>query len=234
MKTTELLNELLEMFGEKITAADFAKAYECRAAQRRLTKPLVTGEIDSESVKSGSEELRLCFKIFLPESVSADAAEEIFAEMCTLAAQNYTGFSAISRGGAAVDNTVGLLTVECALSFTQQSADGLAQGVRAVLGGREYRVMGCKTSVAQGGSNLVAIGESVPFAVLNESTEYTVELEGIEVLGLERLAAFTAELGEASPVIYRGCRWKTLNDVLNKAVFVSSERVCEEVENGER
>lgn len=64
----------------------------------------------------------------------------------------------------------------------------------------------------------------MPFAVLNSTAEYTVELEGIEVAGLERLAAFTVEIGEASPIIYRGCRWKTLSDVQSKAVFVSADR----------
>lgn len=225
MNASELLDSLLALFGENISEADFFRAWRGRAEFRRFSRPVVTGEVDGETVKPGSEETRLRFRIFLPEEAGADKAEEIFAAMCTLAGEKYPGFSAISRGSADRDKATGLLAVTCSLSFLSQSGGAEAQGSKVVLGGLEYRISGFKTSVNRKSQDLVSIGETEPFAVLGEETEYTVELEGLDVSGLERLAGFTAELGESPTVVYQGCRWKSLSDVARKAVFVSYEKV---------
>lgn len=224
MNSTELLEELLRLFRENISEADFSRAYPGVPGSRFLSRPAVTGEVDGETVKPGSEETRLCFRIFLPENTGADRAEQLFSSMCTLAGQRYPGFSAISRGAAGRDKTTGLLAVTCSLSFLAQKGGADAQGKKVVLGGLEYRVSGVKTSVSRKSQNLVSVGETEPFAVLGEETEYTVELEGLEVSGLERLAGFTAELGDTPDAVYHGCRWKSLSDVLRKAVFVSNEK----------
>jgi len=224
LNASELLDSLLALFGENIPQAGFFRAWRGRAELRRFTRPAVTGEVDGETVKPDSEETRLRFRIFLPEEAGADRAEEIFAAMCALAGEKYPGFSAISRGSADRDKTTGLLAVTCTLSFLSQAGGMEARGSKVVLGGLEYRVSGFKTSVSRKSQDLISVGETEPFAVLGEETEYTVELEGLDVSGLERLAGFTAELGEDPAVVYRGCRWKSLSDVARKAVFVSHEK----------
>lgn len=224
MNASELLDSLLALFGENIPEADFFRAWRGRAELRRFARPAVTGEVDGETVKPGSEEIRLRFRIFLPEETGADRAEKIFAAMCVLAGEKYPGFSAISRGSADRDKATGLLAVPCSLSFLSQAGGTEAQGTKAILGGVEYRISGFKTSVSRKSQDLVSIGETEPFAVLGEETKYTVELEGLDVSGLERLAGFTAELGEGPAAVYRGCRWKSLSDVARKAVFLSHDK----------
>ena len=236
MKSRELLNELLALFGENIPSADFLRAYQGAPGSRLPQRPVVTGEVDSETVKPSSEELKLRFRIYLTEQDGLEKAEELFAAMCKLCGESYPGFSAISRGAAERDKATGLLTVVCSLSFLTQGSGGsggsggpdspgTAYGVRAILGGKEYTASGVKTSMSSSGKNLISIGETEPFAVLNEETEYTVELEGIETAGLDRLAGFTAEIGEGTnKAVYLNCRWKQLSDVLRKAVFVSAVR----------
>lgn len=224
MNAPELLDSLLALFGENIPEADFFRAWRGRAESRRFTRPAVTGEVDGETIKPGSEEIRLRFRIFLPEEAGGNKAEEIFAAMCALAGEKYPGFSAISRGAADRDKATGLLAVTCTLSFLSQSGGAEAQGSKVLLGGLEYRISGFKTSVSRKSQDLISIGETEPFTVLGEETEYTVELEGLDVSGLERLAGFTAELGEGPAAVYRGCRWKSLSDVARKAVFVSRDK----------
>lgn len=219
----ELLEELLALFREKVPEADFLREWPGKPESRGRARPAVTGGIDQQTVKPGSEEVRYGFRIFLPSGAGAEQAEDLFAAMCAAAGERYPGFFAISRGGAGRDKVTGMLEVDCSLSFLTQTGGGTgAQGRSVVLGGREYSVTGVKTSVSRKGQKLVSIGETEPFAVLGGGTEYTVELEGLETAGLENLAAFTAEIdGETR---YYNCRWKSLSDVLRKGVFISGQK----------
>ena len=223
MTANELLDELLALFSQEISGVTFRRAFSARQGKRLPERPTVTGEVESETVKSASNETRLCFRIFLPSDVDAHRAEEIFAQMCTVCGPRYPAFSAISRGPAKRDSVTGLLEVDCALTLLSSSGgSGDAQGSLAVLlGGKEYRAGSVSTTVRVSGDGLIAIGETEPFAVRGEKTEYTVELSGIDTEGLSRLAAFTAVIGSAT---YRNCRWKTISDVLRKASFISEHR----------
>lgn len=225
MSANELLDELLSLFSEKIPGATFCRAFSGRQGQRLPKLPVVTGELESETVKPGSSEQRFCFRIFLPPELAARKAQELFEKMCQECGQKYPAFSAISRGAAKRDSVTGLLEVACALTFLSGS-DGAGQGAAAVLlGGKEYPVSSIGTSIRRSGDDLIAIGETEPFAVRGEKTEYTVELSGIETAGLSGLAVFTAVIGKApNAVVYQGCRWKTISDVLRKASFVSECR----------
>ncbi len=225
MTANELLADLLELFQNNIPDASFSQAYPSGKGSRAPTKPAVTGEVDGETVKPGSQELRFRFRIFLPAGEGANKMEDLFASMCFLAGQAYPGFSTISRGAVSRDSVTGLLTVSCSFSFLFpiEDGDGTAQGAKVVLGGREYQVSGIKTSIGKTGEKLISIGETVPFAVRGEKTEYTVELDGIDISGLDRLAAFTAELSGSPRTVYKNCRWKSLSDILLKAVFISEE-----------
>lgn len=225
MRSSEWLEEILALFQEKIPEADFYRAHREKPGSRTLSRPVVTGEVDSEIVKPASEETRLRFRIYLPEKQGLETAESIFAAMCKLAGEKYSGFSAISRGAAERDKVTGLLAVNCSLSFLTQGAAGSPGdgSCKVLLGGREYQISGSKTTVSRSAKNLVSIGETEPFASLNAELEYTVELEGIDTAGLDKLASFTAELGTGGEKsVYQGCRWKQISDVLRRAVFVSA------------
>ena len=222
MTGAQWLAQLLALFREHIPQAEFRAGYQPAAAARVPALPVVAGEVDSEVLKPGSREIRLKFRIFLPPDQGADRAEELFAAMCTLAAEEYPGFSAIARSAAQRDAVTGLLQVPCTLSFL--SADGgdtPAGGVAITLGGRELTATGVRTTYAPKGTELVSIGEETPFATVGARTEYTVELDGVETLGLDRLAAFTAIIGDA---VYENCRWKALSLTGGKASFVSAQR----------
>lgn len=224
MRSAELLDGLLSLFREEIQEADFFRAYTGKPGSRFLRRPAVTGEVDGETVKADSEEIKLLFRIFLSEDMDARQAEDLFVSMCTLAGGKYPGFSAISRGAAQRDGTTGLMAVACSLSFVSRIGGIEVQGCKAILGGVEHRVTGFKTTVNRKSQELVSIGETEPFAVLGEETEYTVKLNGLDVSGLDRLAGFTVELGEGPAAVYTGCRWKSLSDTLRKGVFVSKRR----------
>lgn len=225
MSANELLDELLSLFSEKIPNVVFCRAFYGRQGARQPKLPGVTGELESESVKPASSERRFCFRIFLPSGAGAHRAEEIFEQMCRECGLRYPAFSAISRGPAKRDGVTGLLEVNCALTFLSGSNEDGAGEPFVLLGGKEYRVESVGTTIRRSGESLVAIGETEPFAVRGEKTEYTVELSGIETDGLSGLAAFTAVVGKApNEVVYQGCRWKSISDVLRKASFVSQRR----------
>lgn len=229
MTANELLDELLSLFSEEIPGVTFRRAFSGVPGARLPERPVVTGEVESEAIKSASSETRLCFRIFLPSGVEAQKAEGIFEQMCTVCGPRYPTFSAISRGPAKRDSVTGLLEVACALTLLSSSGgggDGSAHGgFDVLLGGKKYRASGVSTTMRSSGDSLVAVGETEPFALRGQKTEYTVELSGIETDGLAKLAAFTAVIGTApQEVTYRGCRWKTISDVLRKASFISEHR----------
>lgn len=219
----ELLEALLNLFTGKITGVDFRPAYPVEQGARRVGRPVVTGEIDGETVKPGSDELRLRFKIFLPAGTGASRGQEIFAAMCKAAGEAYPGFSAIARAAAQVEKTTGMLVIPCTLTFLTEESASPGETVPVTLGGREFQAEAVKLSIAFKGDDLTAIGEELPFAVEEPVTEYTVELDGIAPEGLESLARFTAEIG-TPPEIYRRCRWKSISAALRRAVFVSREK----------
>lgn len=222
MNSSELLSELLALFTERIPEAVFCRAFSGQKGGRLPKEPVVTGEVENETVKPASSETRLCFRIFLPPGTGARRAEELFARMCQECGARYPAFSAIARGPAQRDSVTGLLVVACALTFLESSGGGVREEQALILGGREYRASGVSTSIRRSGESLVSIGETEPFAVLGEKTEYTVELSGIETSGLSDMAVFTAVIGQPpNETAYKGCRWKVISDALRKATFVS-------------
>lgn len=224
MNAGALLDQALALFQEGIDGADFRRAFPPAPGGRLPQRPVVAGAVEAETVKNGSQEVRLRFRIFLPEGAGPSRAEELFAAMCQVVRERFPSFSAMSRGAAERERATGLLAVTCTLSFSQAESagdGGSSSGETVVLGGVEYQVTGIKTTFTPLGTDLVAVGETAPFATLRAGTEYTVELEGLETAGLDRLAAFTAQAGGQT---YTGCRWKYLSDGLRKAAFVSRER----------
>lgn len=223
MTANELLTSLLTAFGEALPGVRFLSAYGAKGGTRRPEGVAVTGEVEGETVKPGGGELRLKFRIFLPESQDAAAAQEIFAEMCRVAGARFPAFSALSRGGYERDKATGLLSLSCVFTFLSDSGGNVGPGVPVTLGGREYLSAGVTTALSFSGEALTSVGEDEPFHVLHGEPLYTVELILPDVSGLEALAGFTAQVG-SPPTTYRKCRWKTLSPALGKAVFTSKFR----------
>ena len=85
---------------------------------------------------------------------------------------------------------------------------GGVAGLEVKLGGKTYPAAGAAVTSTFSGTPLTAVGEEEPFAWQDAQWSYQVELTGIHVPGLERMAAFTAEIGDD---VYTGCRWKKLD-----------------------
>ena len=228
MTADELLQDLVALFSAHIDGAEFCTAYPAATGRRLCTKPVVTCEIDSETVKPAGSEVKFKFRIYLPAADPADRAEALFAAMCRLAGEAYPGFSAISRGAADRDRVTGLLTVTCTFTFSypsQNAGDGSdtvpGETVEVLLNGIPLEAGGVKVTANFTGQELTAVWEDLPFAQLRWVVEYTVELTGFCPEGLERLQDFTVQIGET---VYRHCRWKTFSVPLRKAVFIAKEK----------
>ena len=98
---------------------------------------------------------------------------------------------------------------------------GGVAGLEVKLGGKTYPAAGAAVTSTFSGTPLTAVGEEEPFAWQDAQWSYQVELTGIHVPGLERMAAFTAEIGDD---VYTGCRWKKLDPAGGKAVFQAAGR----------
>lgn len=220
MTAHELLAELFGLFRPEFPKTEFREAYPPELCSRMPAGPLVSGTVAEEKTEGENWKARLDLRVFLPRTGAAEDGEPLLGRMTELAREHCPQFTGASRGAAVREKAAGFLEIPCSLFFSRSG--GQSGGIRkAVLGGLEYTVSGAKTSISRKGEEIVSFGEEEPFAVRGERTAYTVELEGIDVDGLERLAGFTAELGEP-PEIYLGCRWKSLSPADRTAVFVSS------------
>lgn len=216
MKTSELLENLIALFSGNIPQADFKPAYGAAPASRKISKPLVCGEVMSETVKPAVTERRLRFTLYLPGDLNE--ARDIFYEMCRLTSEKFPAFSAISRSAVSRDRETDLLTVPCEFTFLEHGSPlGL---IPVTLAGRPYTAGSFTESVSLSQKGLTSVGEDFPFAYLDDRPEYTVELDGIDPAGLEQISNFEARLG-SPPVTYKNCRFKTISPALYKAVFTS-------------
>lgn len=223
MTANERAEELLALLREKLPGAEFRRAYGKAAAGRRLQRPLVTVGIAAETAKRDSGEVKYECCIYLPPESGGDEGEGLFAELAEALREAYPQCAAISRGGFSTDRETGLLFLPCTAVFPN-GGDPAQQEIPVRLGDMERTAAGIRTSLARRTEGITSIGESAPFAVLSDRTEYTVELSGLDCGGLEGLSGFLAEVGGASPAVYRNCQWKSLAPIDRKAVFVSGIR----------
>lgn len=221
MNATRRLDELLQLFSEQMERVRFCKGFSAAEQSRVPVEPVVVGLIDSEIKKPNEEELQLQFQIYLPRGAGAESAEEIFAQMCHLCSENYPTFSAISRNAVQRDSTTGLLRAICNIAFCETNLTEPTGGKTVLLGGRSYPVESVTVTTKYAGTPLYEIGEREAFAVQNAGRTDTVELNGIETAGLERLASFTAVVGETT---YESCRFTVISDALHRAKFMSERR----------
>ena len=210
MQAYELLTQLLEAFREELPEADFRESWGSGAGGRLPGKPVVTGQVGRES----SEGTRLDFVVYVPRSAPIQQGENLLASMGSVAETHFPALSGMTREGFEPDSSTGLLAAPCSFTFAEGGSS------RAVLiGGVERAASGWKIQIDPGKS-LTAIGENEPFAALG-GPSYTVTVEGIDTKGLERLAGFTAELGDS---VFTRCRWKSLEETGKCAVFTAYSR----------
>lgn len=223
MTAHDILTRLMEQMKAGFPQADFREAKSIGAGTRLVPRLTAVGEVGMENAGRESWKARLDFIIYLPRGIAPEAAEPLISEMARTAEKEFPQFSAMNRGTASLDKAAGLQTIPCSFSFSSSAAGGESRRDKAVLGGIEHSVSGWRISISEKGEDLISVGEDVPFAVKNSRTEYTVELEGLDTAGLERLTGFTAELGDP-PEIYEGCRWKSLSAASRKGTFVSRKK----------
>ena len=142
------------------------------------------------------------------------------SDLWSLLAEHFPGCACLERGDGAVDSWTGLPLLAFRAVFGGPE-DG--QGVPLLLGGKACRAAAVKAQTVHTGEPLVAVGEETPFAWRNTGAAYQVELQGMSTQGLERLASFSAEIGDR---VYTGCRWRQLEQPWGKAVFTAQN--CEE------
>lgn len=227
MTAYEILTELFEALRQSMPEVDFRTALSGEQKSRLIERITVTGQVEGEENSGGAWSAVLGLKVYLPRGSEPSEAEPVLEKIAE-AAGSYSQLSGIKRGSPETDKVARLLTIPCALSFSSASGGGGGGGgsggaSTVKLGGVEYPCSGWKTSITAQGEELISIGEVTPFAVRNSRVKYTVELYGIDCSGLERLASFSAELGDGT--VYLGCRFKSISESEKKAAFVSYEKV---------
>ena len=224
MTAYEILTGLFEALRQSMPEVEFRTALSGEQKSRLVERITVTGQVESEESAGGTWSAVLGLTIYLPRGKAPHEAEAVFEKIAN-AAGIYTQLSAIERGMQTVDKSTRLLTVPCKLKFTTASGGGGGGSGGALtikLGGVEYSCSGWNTSVEIRGEELVAVGEASPFAVRRRCVKYTVELCGIDCVGLERLASFSAELSDGT--VYLNCRFKSISEDERTAAFISYEK----------
>lgn len=213
----DLLEQVLACFREEVSGVEFRRGSASGWGTRLLTVPVVSGEVLSQRQEGDSRETVLQFSLF---SVEREQGEELLSTLWSLLAEHFPGCTCLERGDGAVDSWTGLPLLAFRAVFGGPE-DG--QGVPLLLGGKACRAAAVKAQTVHTGEPLVAVGEETPFAWRNTGAAYQVELQGMSTQGLERLASFSAEIGDR---VYTGCRWRQLEQPWGKAVFTAQN--CEE------
>ena len=216
---TDLLAQVLECFAQQVPGVRFCRGYGPGWGTRLLTEPLVSGEVASQEREGESRETVLRFTLFPLEEAQG---EQLLAQLWDLLPQRFPGCLRLEREPGAADS----LTQLRKLAFRAVFGGGEdGQGLALVLGGKSCRASGATVKAAFSGKPLTAVGEESPFALEGAQGEYQVELRGLRTQGLERLASFTAQVGDRE---YTGCRWSRLELPQGTAVFTASG--CKEKE----
>lgn len=217
MRGYELLSGLLGALREEVPQAEFRECWGAGKAGRLPDKPVVTGQVGRESEDGSAWSVRLDLTVFLPRGASLKTGEELLTDIGDAARSYFPALAEMQREGFGPDVSVGLLAAKC---FLNLAGSGGAAGAQSVLiGGVQRAAAGWKITVDPG-KLLTAVGEEEPFAQVG-GVRYTVEIEGVDTRGLERLAGFTAELGGE---VFTRCRWKSLDETGKRAVFTSLNR----------
>ena len=192
-----LLDSLFQLLGPQLEGVELRRAWG--------PGPVVSGEVLSARWAGQSQETQVRLTVFAPE---ASQRREIAEALEAAVRQCCPGCVELCREGEREDSQTRLGCLPLRLTF----GSGGVAGLEVKLGGKTYPAAGAAVT---------AVGEEEPFAWQDAQWSYQVELTGIHVPGLERMAAFTAEIGDD---VYTGCRWKKLDPAGGKAVFQAAGR----------
>ncbi len=212
MTAYEAFTRLQALLREALPQADFRESYGPARASRLPSRPVAAGQVGAESSEGGEWSARIDYRLFLPRGAGPAVGEGILEEMARVAGENFPALKGVDREGFAPDQGTGLLSARLSL----QLAKGKGAGKAVAIGGIERRAAGWEVACAPG-KELTAVGEGEPFATVG-GMGYTVKLTGIDTAGLERLAGFSAVLGDLA---FTGCRWKEISETGKRAAFVS-------------
>lgn len=209
-----LLEQVLQLMETHVEGVTFRRGWQDSWGSRLLEGPVVCGEIASQKREGVRVETVLRFSLFAPQERQR---EEVAASLDQVIQTYCLGCSSSRWERVEADSLARLPSLVLELTF--QGATLTPQGTQVVLGGKSYTAAGYSVEVSLSGEEITAVGEDVPFAVKEPRIEYRVELRGVAAQGLERMAVFTAQVGEST---FTGCRWKTLDTDAATAVFIAS------------
>lgn len=209
MTAYELLTALLKELPQAVPGVDFQEAYGPSPAPRRRERPLVAGQVETESLAGEDWSAALGFTVYLPGGEKPGRALEIARAVAGAAAKSQPLLTQAQTGAVAQEKALGGLTLGCSLYFSTGSgnASGGKARYQVHINGQEYTVTGWKETVGGSGKAYTAIGEEEPF-YRRRNQEYTLELQGLRP-GLAGVEGFTLRLGDG-PWLYSGCRWKSM------------------------
>lgn len=209
-----LLDSLFQLLAPQLEGVELRRAWGPGWGSRLVRGPVVGGEVLSARWAGQSQETQVRLTVFAPEASqrreTAEVLEAAVRQCCP-------GCVELCREGEREDSQTRLGCLPLRLTF----GSGGVAGLEVKLGGKTYPAAGAAVTSTFSGTPLTAVGEEEPFAWQDAQWSYQVELTGIHVPGLERMAAFTAEIGND---VYTGCRWKKLDPAGGKAVFQAAGR----------
>lgn len=223
-----IVDGIIELLKGRIKDVSFARAYTSDLASRLLDGGIVTTVgVGSEKVDQDSSEKKLELCIYLPHEENIVRAEEIFTEICDVLLDKYSQIKSVSRGEVKADKITQSLMIPCTIVL---SAGAGGDELSVTIDEESHAITGVRTSISTTSKTLTSVGEDFPFAVMNERTLYSVELEGIDAASLEEKKGFSAQIGSS---IYHNCAWKSISQSEREACFVSYEKSSaeESVEN---
>lgn len=210
VRACDILSGLLSELRTALPNAQVREGYEAGPGSWLITKPLILGQLISETIGAGVEpwawQAKVGFDIYLPRGSGPRQLQEI-AEKITQTAQAVEEFREAVSTGPKTDKTVGCLMGCCEVSFSNADNGELAGNRRypVEINGVAGQVLGWKLSESESGKRLTAIGESEAF-YSGIRRQYNIELQGLDILEAGELSNFTLRLMGRT---YTGCRWKS-------------------------
>ncbi len=205
----EILLELLDEFRGAMPGVAFSEAVSMNGSFMPGGPVCVAGAVTKESEQGDEWSAKLSFTAYVPRGMGS--AGELLDRMAELAKGSQPLLEGVERGAAA--KAGGAIAEGCVLSFYKAGSSGGSGGKKVrypiSVNGRECSVTGWKVSGKDSGRALTAVGESEPF-YYKGSSEFTVELQGLDLEGAGELEGFTLRLGDRR-ALYTGCRWKSFS-----------------------
>lgn len=216
MRGHEIWQGLQALLKQGLPGVDLRDSYAPQGATRLPARPVLSGCVSWDREEAGGWAARLALTLYLPPKETPAQGEDLLARAAGIAQEGFQTLTAAEQRAFAPDKATGLLAGVLLLDFAGAHQAG---PVQVVIAGQERAIGGWSLKVAIEGRALTAMGEGAPFWV-SETPVYTVQLEGLDVAGLQGLSGFSLEVAGRR---FSRCRWKTLDSAKRQATALSYE-----------